>query len=288
MANSYQVSATEISENKTVVVRGKLGFSRLTKQIDGEELIKSDQRRAQNGMNPVGKPHTTATITDARVEFADPNNPTLEERFVDERRYASKKHPETGPNYSIDSKGNSLPIIGLRQDDGTYDQDNSGQELASGLDVSLVLTTYKPKNFAQHGLRLDQVLVNEPVKYYGAGGASSEALAARGVVFNTPPVAVRASEAQTNGQAPTFEDEDDTSVEKMNTAFPTPQPSAQSQAPVQPQVPQEKSLEEQIAELKAQNAALQQQPAAPQADSAVGPNPWNDAPQSAGITFQRD
>ncbi|MFJ6759985.1 hypothetical protein ACIQNK_33820 [Streptomyces sp. NPDC091273] len=76
-----------------------------------------------------------------QVQFADPNNPTLEGQFVSERRYGSPKRPETGPNYSIDSKGTTLPVIAIpsSKGDGTYDQDESGRELVHGLDVTLVL-----------------------------------------------------------------------------------------------------------------------------------------------------
>ncbi|WP_369491968.1 hypothetical protein [Streptomyces sp. BF23-30] len=67
--------------------------------------------------------------------------PTLEGQFVSERRYGSPKRPETGPNYSIDSKGTTLPVIAIPslKGDGTYDQDESGRELVHGLDVTLVL-----------------------------------------------------------------------------------------------------------------------------------------------------
>lgn len=78
------------------------------------------------------------------------------------------KRPETGANYSIDSKGSTLPIIAIPspKGDGTYDQDESGQELAQGLDVTLVLRTYKPKDFNNRGLALEQVIVHEEPRYY--------------------------------------------------------------------------------------------------------------------------
>lgn len=300
MAN-YSIAASQLSEGSTVLIRGKLAFARLTRLIEGQDLVASDQRKAQNGMNPVGKPHTTATITHAEVVFADPSNPTTEEQFVAERRYNSKKNPDTGLNYSIDSKGTNLPIIAVPAENGNFDQDTSGRELAQGLDVTLVLRVYKPKNFSNRGLALDQVLVNEAPRYFNTGGPSPEALAARGVVFNSPPQAVAASDA-----SPVGESQDvsvGTDVED-GLSFPSPQPQspvqteqpaaapAQVQAPAPPAQPAEQgqnaapasepvaqageeTMEQKLARLKAleaENAALKQ------GGSAVGGDdqgPWN-------------
>ena len=187
--STYSVSASQLAEGTSVFVRGKLAYARLTRPIAGDELAASDQRKVQNGMSPVGKPHTTATITQAEVQYADPSDPTVEEQFVAERRYTSKKKPETGLNYSIDSKGTNLPIIAIpaKAGDGTFDQDNTGQELAQDLDVTLVLRVYKPKNFNNRGLALDEVIVHEPPRYFNTSAVGADELAARGIVFNTPP-----------------------------------------------------------------------------------------------------
>ncbi|MDW6058022.1 hypothetical protein SAZ11_07960 [Streptomyces sp. FXJ1.4098] len=234
MAN-YSISASQITEGKNVFIRGKLGFAVLARLIEGAELVASDQRKTKNGMNPVGKPHTTATIIHAEVQFADPNNPTLEEQFVSERRYDSPRRPETGPNYSIDSKGSSLPVIAIPSPtgDGTYDQDESGRELAQGLDVTLVLRTYKPKNFNNRGLALEQVIVHEAPRYYNAGGIDQAELAARGIVLNGTPRPVQATPASAAPAAVpvTTEVED-------GLSFPAPQPASApvavaAQSPVQ-------------------------------------------------------
>ncbi|MBP5909345.1 hypothetical protein F3K40_32025 [Streptomyces sp. LBUM 1478] len=285
MAN-YSISASQITEGKNVFIRGKLGFAVLARLIEGAELVASDQRKTKNGMSPVGKPHTTATIIHAEVQFADPNNPTLEEQFVSERRYDSPKRPETGPNYSIDSKGSTLPVIAIPspKGDGTYDQDESGQELAQGLDVTLVLRTYKPKNFNNRGLALEQVIVHEAPRYYKAGGIDQAELAARGIVLNGTPRPVQATPASA---APAAAVPVATEVED-GLSFPAPQPASApvavaAQAPVQAQAPatavaapvaaapapaaapaQQETLEQKLARLEAENASLKD------AGSAVG------------------
>jgi hypothetical protein len=305
MAN-YSISASQIAEGKNVFIRGKLGFAVLARLIEGAELVASDQRKTKNGMSPVGKPHTTVTIIHAEVQFADPNNPTLEEQFVSERRYDSPKRPETGPNYSIDSKGSTLPVIAIPspKGDGTYDQDESGQELAQGLDVTLVLRTYKPKNFNNRGLALEQVIVHETPRYYNAGGIDQAELAARGIVLNGTPRPLQATSASA---APAAAVPVATEVED-GLSFPAPQPASApvavaAQSPVQAQAPatavaapvaaapapapaQQETLEEKLARLEAENASLKDAGSA--VGSPVATGPWNGSgpAQQAGITYQ--
>ncbi|MER6520077.1 hypothetical protein ABT246_24885 [Streptomyces sp. NPDC001553] len=301
MAN-YSISASQITEGKNVFIRGQLGFAVLARLIEGAELLTSDERKTKNGMNPVGKPHTTATITHAEVQFADPNNPTLEEQFVSERRYDSPKRPETGPNYSIDSKGSTLPGIAIPspKGDGTYDQDESGRELAQGLDVTLVLRTYKPKNFNNRGLALEQVIVHEEPRYYSAG-TDQAVLAARGIVLNGTPRPVHATSASA---APATAATLPVATEvKEGLSFPAPQPTSApvaAQAPVQtapatvavapapvtaPAPPQTETLEQRLARIEAENASLKDAGSA--VGSPVATGPWNGGPaQQAGITYQ--
>ncbi|MFE4834465.1 hypothetical protein ACFRAU_07265 [Arthrobacter sp. NPDC056691] len=290
MAN-YSVSASQLTEGRNIFIRGKLAFARLTRLIEGAELAASDQRKIQNGMSPIGKPHTTATITEAEVESADPANPTVEEAFVAERRYASKKNPDTGLHYSIDSKGTSLPVIVIPsgKDDGTYDQDTSGQELAQGVDVTLVLRTFKPKNFNNRGLALEQVIVHGKPVYYNGGGVDTNELAARGIVLNSPPRQLQAAEATPAGDAqavPVGSDDED------GLSFPAPQPAA---APGEVQDPAaaatavaapaaSETLEEKLARLQAENESLKD--AGSPVGAAAGPWAGTVQPQQAGIHYQ--
>ncbi|MGW6600478.1 hypothetical protein [Streptomyces sp. NPDC055036] len=296
----YTVSASQLSEGNSVLIRGKLAFAVLARLIQGAELIASDQRKMQNGMNPIGKPHTTATIVNAEVQFADPDNPTLEERFVSERRYPSKKNPDSGLNYSIDSKGSNLPIIAIPSaaGDGTYAQDESGQELAQGLEVTLVLRVYKPKNFNNRGLALDRVIVHEEPRYYNAGIDQAE-LAARGIVFSGTLRPIQAAVVADATGAPVGTEVED------GLSFPAPQ-SATAPEPVEAQVQgtaaqqtavaapvaavtpapaQQETLEQKLARLEAENRSLKDVGSAVGAPAATGPRDGEPA-QQAGITYQ--
>ncbi|MFD7661356.1 hypothetical protein [Streptomyces sp. NPDC059788] len=280
MAN-YSISADQITEGKNVFIRGKLGFAVLARLIKGAELVASDERKTKNGMTPVGRPHTTATIIHAEVQFADPNNPTVEEQFVSERRYDSPKRPETGPNYSIDSKGSSLPIIAVPSEkgDGTYDQDESGRELAQGLDVTLVLRTYKPQNFKNRGLAIEQVIVHEAPRYYIAGVDQAE-LAARGIVLNGTPRPVQATPASTAPALPVMTEVED------GLSFPAPQP-ASAPVGVAAQAPaQQETLEQKLARLEDENASLKDAGSAVGSPVATGPWGGSGPAQQEGITYQ--
>ena len=312
MAN-YSISATQLAEGEIVLIRGKLGFSRLVSLIEGAELEASDQRKVQHRMSPTGRPHTTVTITDAEVVYKNPTAPTLEEMFVSERRYASKQNPASGPNWSIDNKSTTLPIIAAKNDDGSWEQITPDVDLASGLDVTLVLRVYKPKQHMNRGLSLDQVIVNETPRFY-SGGMATDELAARGIVYAVPPRAVQAqsrgAEAVVGNDQVRTQFEDGLALPAPVTApvaapvvepkpaqgqtapavrVPAPVADASSQAPAE-----EETIEQKLARLEAENAALRSQPAEPApVEVGVGSavsydpnNPWGPATTApGGITF---
>lgn len=189
--SNYTVSAYDLTEGRIVIVRGKLAYSRLTRLIDGAELERVNARKVAKGMLAVSAPHTSVTITNAEMVLGDENNPTLEERFVAERRYASNAHPGTGANYSLDSKSKYLPVIAVLNESGQAVQITPEGELDAGLDVTLILRVFKTPNYSNRGLRLDRVIVNEPIRYYRS--ATDEELAKRGLVFAVPPRPVEAT-----------------------------------------------------------------------------------------------
>lgn len=206
MANNYTIAATELTPGQTVMVRGKTTFSRLARLVEGQALIDSDNTRVKNGMQAIGRPYTSINLAHAEVLFADPANPTREELFVQERRFVSKKNPENGLGYGIDNKSTTLPPVGVRNAQGHVEQVILENDLAAGLEVTLVLRVYKPKSHLNCGLSLDLVVVEEPIRYYNAGVNQGE-LAARGIIFAKPlvpvptaaPAAAPAAGGYTNG-----------------------------------------------------------------------------------------
>jgi len=192
------VSAANLREGQQIIVQGRTSYSRLASLVDGEALAKSIQQAVARGSKyPTKVPHTTVNLVDAQVVFADVNAATPEEIFVHEKIYDVKQGDNAGKKgYSIDNKSTFLPTI-LEQDPenpGQYRQLVLERDLAGGLLVMLVLQVFKSGDNENRGIGLQQVVLQEPVKYYSSGMDTS-ALAARGIVVNGPIKTVSASDA---------------------------------------------------------------------------------------------
>lgn len=193
MANRT-ISTQSLTPGEVFCVRGKLTYGRLAKQVDGEELEKDKQRRAARGMRPIERPYTSATITDAYVTVKDKNNPTLEERYAQESLYTSHANGSHGFNFSAVNRGNRLPWIGVRdpQDPMKIEQLMLPNELASGLDVTLVMRVFQGK--PNKGVTLDGVILNEPPRYFASADPTAS-LSALGITFIPAETAAPAPEA---------------------------------------------------------------------------------------------
>lgn len=241
------IKAHQLNEDQTIVVRGKLEYSRLMSMIEGAELQRRIAQQRQIGaMYITDKPHTTITIREAQVQYTDPNNPSIEEQYVAQKCYNSKKHPEKGLMFNLDNKSPFLPPVWIPANpanlsEGYVQLTDPEGELDGGLDVSVVLTTFKSGNNANLGLGLDSVIVHEAPRYYSNNRVDRDKLAALGIVFNSNPVnpsynlAPQADNAQDQGQsAPTYTDNQGLPTPGIGTA-PQGQQAIQPQAPVQSQ-----------------------------------------------------
>lgn len=184
------IPAERLREGQQILVRGKISFSRLASLVDGEALAKSiTQARARGALYPTDVPHTTVSLVDVQVAFADPAAPTQEEQFVQERIYTVKSGDNAGKQgFNIDNKSSFLPTV-LEADPenpGQYRQLVLERDLASGVDVTLVLQVFKPVKYEKRGLGLQQVVLMEAPRYFASAGADHVALAARGIVVNGP------------------------------------------------------------------------------------------------------
>lgn len=188
-----------IEPNTIVLVRGKLAYSRLTRQIDGQELINDQQRRQQRGFIPINRPYTTATVNGAMIVPSNPNGQkTTAETIVEQGFYASKNANVQAQGYSFTAynKGRNLPWIAQMQGDKAIQIVPEG-ELASGLDVTLVTRIFRGK--PNNGLTVEGVIVNEPIRYYSG---STAGLASLGITFVPNPDANTKPNSGDNGGAP--------------------------------------------------------------------------------------
>lgn len=192
MANRT-VSLNQVEPGTTFMVRGNLTFSRITSRIEGEELTRRIDSARRNGIIPIDKPHTTASINHARVVYTNvdqngnPVSKTLIEQYAEESLYQSSKNPQQGLHYNAYNKGTNLPNVGVLAEDGkTVNGVIPEHELANGLDVTLVMRVFKPKTQMNHGVCLEGVIVNEPIRYYD-GNAMANSLSEHGITWNPAP-----------------------------------------------------------------------------------------------------
>ena len=217
MPKNRTVSANQLADNTTCLIRGRVLYSRIRSQVAGEELARQNQRAMQQGRQPRNRPYTTLSICQAEVVRANPNAPMMnpEEIFATESLYTSTTQPNNGLCYSADNTGNYLPRLCVQEGNMVTElsADEIHGELDNGLLVTMVMRIYnsgKPNK----GITLDTIIVNEPIRFYQGGAAAN--LEKYGLTVNLQPNRQQAAApAQT---AP---------------AMGGPQPAYPAQAPVQ-------------------------------------------------------
>ena len=307
------IPAERLREDQTVIVRGHISYSRLAKLIDGAELVRSiESARKRGSLYPTDKPHTTISLVDARVVPLTPGSPTLEEQYTAEKLYQVKSGDNAGKTgFSIDDKSPNLPpvfepIPAEEQDGaGSHRQVILEQDLDSGLDVTLVLRTFQSGSYTKKGLGIQQVILNEPLRYYNSASIDTAALSALGITIAGPVQRVSGAEAASRVPDAPVQDEGPLPEGTQmvdGLALPGPVASAPAPAAFQQPVAQAAPVAEdpaaEIARLKAQIAAgappvetpeqelarLRAQVAGQQAATPAGQSPF-DVDPGPGIGF---
>ncbi len=169
------INTNQLQNGATFLVRGKVGFSRITRKTTDQERAAANQRRAATAQAtgkpsyPIDKNYTQLTIYDATVIAKDPSNPTIEEKYAAEHLYTSKADGYTGQCYNAINKGNTLPSVSRLVAPNVYQPIVPENELARGLDVTMVLRVFGGRAGMNNGVTLDRVLVNEQVVRYRDG-----------------------------------------------------------------------------------------------------------------------
>lgn len=268
------ISAESLKEGSIIKVDGTISYSHVTSLIEGAALTKRVAQQRQRGSRyPTTVPHTSISIVDPVIHGSGANGAlTREEQFVQDGAYpAGEKSQDAGHLVlGLDNKGAQLPIVMEVQADGTFVQVQPGGELAKGLQVTLVLNVFKPRDYEKRGIGIQAVLVNEPIRTFGNGPAAvADALAKLGITVSggiTAPVAI--------GQAPMSFEEAQAAADQLSMpgvfeptasqavaasiATPVVEPSAAVESP-----------DDHIARLTAQLAAAQAAAAKPLA------SPWD-------------
>jgi len=234
------IQSNQLTPGATYLVRGKVAFSRITRQTTDEERERENKRR----MYPQDKNYTNMSIYDAQVLAKDPSNPTIEEKYAAECLYRSASQNYPGNNFSAMNKTQKLPAVGELQGNNQYVEIKPTSELATGLDVTLVMRVYKPTGQRNNGVSLDRVLINEPVRYYGGSNEVDNALKDFGYTFVAMPPQKQETADGVNtaaAEAAATDTNDSTNAFAPAGAFasatptPAPAPAAQPAPQVNPQ-----------------------------------------------------
>lgn len=271
------ITTNQLTPGRIFLVRGKVGFSRLTSRIEGEELQQDIQRRRSKGWLPIEKPYTTITINQAEVIVKDSNNIQPEEQYAIESLYtSSSQRGQGGYSYTANNKGTrALPYIAVTRAgaQGVVDQIQPEGELANGLDVTLVMRVFKGK--PNIGVSLDGVIVNEPIRYFDNTRAGA-GLDGFGITFNplapgTLPTAAETDNSHSAEQPAYAGHEDRPFVsEGADAAANAAAPVTPAPAGVMPQA----------------TATAPVNPVAPAGNAMNAPiNPMGTAPQNGGIRY---
>ena len=271
------ITTNQLTPGRIFLVRGKVGFSRLTSRIEGEELQQDIQRRRSKGWLPIEKPYTTITINQAEVIVKDRNNIQPEEQYAIESLYTSRsQRGQGGYSYTANNKGTrALPYIAVTRAgaQGVVDQIQPEGELANGLDVTLIMRVFKGK--PNMGVSLDGVIVNEPIRYFDNTRAG-DGLDGFGITFNplapgTLPTAAETDNSH-SAEQPAYAGHEDLPFvsEGAGAAANAAAPVTPAPAGVMPQA----------------TATAPMTPVAPAGNAMNVPiNPMGTAPQNGGIRY---
>lgn len=194
---SKTISVNSLEPDSTYLVRGKITFSRVSRQTTDDERAKANSQRK----HPIDKNYTTVSICNAQILAKNPNDPTLAERYAAECLYQSSSPDNPGNNFTAMNKSHNLPRVAVVDPNSpnTYNEIALEGELAAGLDVTLVMRVFK--GAGNNGVSLDRVLVNEPIRYYqGFDKTVAEKLSDFGITYNTMPKTQQTAQPQAQPQ----------------------------------------------------------------------------------------
>lgn len=198
------IRTNQLAPNSIYLVRGKVTYSRISKHCTDEERAKMNEKRTFK----IGTNFTSITICEAQVLAKNPQAPTIEERYAAECLYHSSANNSL--NFNAMNKSRQLPSVAVASptQPGVYDPITlePGQELAAGLDVTLVMRVFKNEG-SNNGVSLDTVLVNEPIRFYTNNNGVKAGLKEFGITFTAEapsqgPVAEAAQPQSTPVAAP--------------------------------------------------------------------------------------
>lgn len=187
------LSNTDIRPQQYVLVAGTLVWSRISSQVDGDELREIQRQRQEHDRPAPARPYTSVTLIDPQIVQADRSKPlTIEERYVKENRFYESKNGYNRGHicFSPTNNGKFLPALYRKgnaangENPKEFYQVHTKKEIARGTKVMVLMRSFAGQ-MNHNGIAMNAVLVlDDHINYYGAGSADAEALRQWGLIVN--------------------------------------------------------------------------------------------------------
>ena len=175
------ITTNQLAVNDTVMLRGKVSFSRIASLIEGDELARSIERaKERNQKFFKTQPYFTLSLYDVGVIYEDPAKKTDFEVYAEESLYTSRNADRPGWHFTIEGVGHLPEVAQFDPETGVATQIIPKGELDNDLDVSIILRVYSTK--MNNGVALQGVIVNEPIRYYNPSRLS-RTLQEKGMIY---------------------------------------------------------------------------------------------------------
>lgn len=217
-----KININDLTPGDIIRLRGKVAWSHIGYLYEGAELDAENERRNKfSRYKTKYGPHTRLSLSNVEIIETNPvpGQPGLFAQYMQQHIWTSPGKPELGYQYGAVSRKKTLPEIFVQTDPNQSQVTQitltpREQELAIGLDVTIILRVFESKDFGNNGISFDQVIINEEPRFYrpnASANNSAAILANFGLTVNNNPT-----------PAP------------MPAPAPAPQPSIQAPVPPAP------------------------------------------------------
>jgi len=163
-----KVQLDNIPPGTTGLVRGRIVYSHIASAIDGSKLEEARRRAVSVGWYPPPQPYRSITI----------EQPEILSEHPDMREFLMHKcYLDQSDTFRFEGRCSSpiAPSIGhLDSTSGRIHEIDLNRELATGVEVQLLMSVYHSKSNKTNGLGLENVTILDPeIRYWGGDSITS-------------------------------------------------------------------------------------------------------------------
>lgn len=178
MSNRMTREQLGVKSGDTIVVKGRVVFARLDKLVEGEALVRENERRSKLGMLHT-KPFRSITIEDPEI-IQGQGTPLAQ--FHGQSVYQNKQNGKN--TMTLESKSLYPPRYGHIQNGKIVEIEDPQKNPAPGQIVYIMIEAFKAKGFNNLGSSFNAIVFEEgEIKFYEGG---NNALVGFGQALNMP------------------------------------------------------------------------------------------------------